>query len=159
MPLEIFSGWKEIASYLRKGVRTVQRYERELGLPIHRPNGKTVGAVMAAKKELDDWVSAAPTAAPAKVHSKRKLWPAEKTNKLGAQFLQIDCEVALTFSSIALGTSNEEKRRRATQTARNGFNTIKQLRKKIVLTDEETDKLDAGLRRLKTELQMLGASF
>ena len=31
--LEIFSGWKDIANYLGKGVRTIQRYERELGLP------------------------------------------------------------------------------------------------------------------------------
>jgi len=37
--LEILSGWKEIACHLGRGVRTVQRYERELGLPIRRPLG------------------------------------------------------------------------------------------------------------------------
>jgi hypothetical protein len=36
---EILSGWKDIANYLGKGVRTVQRYGREMGLPIHRPAG------------------------------------------------------------------------------------------------------------------------
>lgn len=41
--IEILSGWKEIANYLRKGVRTVQRYERELGLPIRRPFQETCG--------------------------------------------------------------------------------------------------------------------
>ena len=30
------NGWKEIAGFLGKGVRTVQRWERELGLPVHR---------------------------------------------------------------------------------------------------------------------------
>ena len=28
--------WKEIAAYLGRGVRTVQRWEREEGLPVHR---------------------------------------------------------------------------------------------------------------------------
>ena len=32
--LQVLNGWKEIANYLGKGVRTVQRYEREFGLPV-----------------------------------------------------------------------------------------------------------------------------
>jgi len=58
--LEILGGWKEIARHLGKGVRTVQRYERELGLPIRRPAGKSRGLVMATKAELDGWIVAIP---------------------------------------------------------------------------------------------------
>jgi len=58
--LEIISGWKDIANYLQKGVRTVQRYEREIGLPVRRPAGKSTGSVMATKAELDGWVAASP---------------------------------------------------------------------------------------------------
>lgn len=54
------SGWKEVANYSGKGVRTVQRYERELGLPVRRPAGKTTGSVVATKAELDAWVTASP---------------------------------------------------------------------------------------------------
>ena len=57
---QFLSGWKEIANYLGKGVRTVQRYERELGLPVRRPAGKTTGSVVATKAELDAWVIASP---------------------------------------------------------------------------------------------------
>ena len=57
---QFLSGWKEIANYLGKGVRTVQRYERELGLPIRRPAGKTSGSVVATVAELDAWVAASP---------------------------------------------------------------------------------------------------
>lgn len=57
---EVFSGWKDIANYLGKGVRTVQRYERELKLPIDRPAGKSRGAVIATKVELDAWITAGP---------------------------------------------------------------------------------------------------
>jgi len=59
-PPEILSGWKEIACHLGKGVRTVQRYERELGLPIRRAGGKLTGSVIATKVELDAWVIARP---------------------------------------------------------------------------------------------------
>jgi hypothetical protein len=58
--LELLSGWKDIASYLGKGVRTVQRYERELALPIRRPAGISTGSVIATKTEIDSWISAAP---------------------------------------------------------------------------------------------------
>lgn len=57
---QVLSGWKEIAVYLGKGVRTVQRYERELGLPVRRPAGRPRAAVVATKQELDAWVTASP---------------------------------------------------------------------------------------------------
>jgi len=57
---QFLSGWKEIANYLGKGVRTVQRYEREFGLPIRRPAAKPWGSVLATKAELDAWVKASP---------------------------------------------------------------------------------------------------
>ena len=57
---KFLSGWKEIANYLGKGVRTVQRYERELGLPVRRPAGRPTGSVVATKMELDAWIAASP---------------------------------------------------------------------------------------------------
>ena len=151
-PPAFLSGWKEIATYLGMGVRTVQRYERELRLPVHRPNGKSAGAVIATKAELDAWVNAGPT----QVGSMQKRWPSERTNKMGAEFLQIDSEIALTFSGIALGASDKEKRRRTTQSARKAYDTIMRLRKGIKLTDAQKGKLDANLQRLKSELRRLG---
>ena len=44
--------WKEIAAYLRKGLRTVQRWERTEGLPVRRLGQ---GSVFAYKSELDAW--------------------------------------------------------------------------------------------------------
>jgi hypothetical protein len=44
--------WKEIAAYLRKGLRTVQRWERTDGLPVRRLGQ---GSVFAYKSELDAW--------------------------------------------------------------------------------------------------------
>ncbi len=51
----ILSGWKEIAGYLRCGVRTVQRWEAE-GLPVHRPAAYKRSHVIAHSDELDRWI-------------------------------------------------------------------------------------------------------
>jgi TolB-like protein/Flp pilus assembly protein TadD len=47
--------WKEVAAYLRRGARTVQRWEREEGLPVHRLRHEKLGSVYAYKSELDAW--------------------------------------------------------------------------------------------------------
>lgn len=46
--------WKEIAAYLRRGVRTAQRWERVAGLPVRRVASER-GAVYAFRSELDAW--------------------------------------------------------------------------------------------------------
>ncbi len=57
---EILNSWKEIAQYLGRGVRTVQRWERDMNLPVRRPRGKSRSAVIALRRELDDWLNHRP---------------------------------------------------------------------------------------------------
>jgi TolB-like protein len=52
---EQLDSWKEIASYLKRGVRTVQRWEREENLPVHRHLHDTLGTVYAYRSELEAW--------------------------------------------------------------------------------------------------------
>src|SRR6266702_6568981 len=47
--------WKEIASYLGREVRTVQRWERTEGLPVHRHEHQKKSTVYAYTSELDEW--------------------------------------------------------------------------------------------------------
>jgi hypothetical protein len=47
--------WKEIASHLQRTVRTVQRWERREGLPVHRHLHQRANSVYARKSELDEW--------------------------------------------------------------------------------------------------------
>lgn len=56
----VLNSWKEIAIYVGRGVRTVQRWERDLGLPVHRPRGKQRSAVLAIPEELDYWIHNTP---------------------------------------------------------------------------------------------------
>ncbi len=148
---QFLSGWKEIANYLGKGVRTVQRYEREMGLPILRPTGKSV--VTAIRTELDNWVTNSHVSLPPPA---RRRALESRTNELRAKFLQIDSEIALTFSNLAMTASNPEKKRRTAQTAREAYDTIMRLRKETQLRDAEKHKREANLQRLKHELERLG---
>lgn len=52
---EVLSSWKDIAAHLGKSVRTVQRWEIELGLPIHRPNQRQQRIILAYPDELKRW--------------------------------------------------------------------------------------------------------
>lgn len=69
-PAGLLESWKEIAAYFRRGVRTVRRWEKEEGLPVHRQVHKKLGTVYAHTSELDAWRrgrSAAITTAPGRV--------------------------------------------------------------------------------------------
>src|SRR5262245_16978772 len=47
--------WKEIAAHLRRSVRTVQRWEREEGLPVHRHLHDKLGSIYAFRSQIDQW--------------------------------------------------------------------------------------------------------
>jgi Tol biopolymer transport system component len=52
---ERLESWKEIAAYLGRGVTTVQRWEQQEGLPVHRLPHAKKGSIFAIRSELDDW--------------------------------------------------------------------------------------------------------
>jgi hypothetical protein len=54
-PQAPLNGWKEIAAYLGKSVRSVQRWEATLGLPVHRIRTPDGQIVYSERKEIDDW--------------------------------------------------------------------------------------------------------
>lgn len=54
---ERLESWKVIAAYLGRGVTTVQRWEQQEGLPVHRLPHSRKGSVFAIRSELDTWRS------------------------------------------------------------------------------------------------------
>lgn len=52
---ERLDSWKEIASFFRREVRTVQLWEKNEGLPVRRQYHKKLGSVYAYRHELDTW--------------------------------------------------------------------------------------------------------
>jgi len=55
-PAISLDSWKEIASYVKRDVSTVQRWEKREGMPIHRHVHDKRGSVYALSSELDTWL-------------------------------------------------------------------------------------------------------
>jgi TolB-like protein/cytochrome c-type biogenesis protein CcmH/NrfG len=55
LPEKKLDSWGEIASYFQREIRTVQRWEKDEGLPIHRHEHKKKSTVYAYTRELDEW--------------------------------------------------------------------------------------------------------
>ncbi len=56
--------WKEIAAFFRRDERTVKRWEKERGLPVHRLQGSATGRVYAYSDELLQWMKSPVSAVP-----------------------------------------------------------------------------------------------
>ena len=54
-PEDRLDSWKEIAAYLGRGVRTIQRWEQHEGLPVRRHLHSAKGSVYASRSEIDAW--------------------------------------------------------------------------------------------------------
>jgi transcriptional regulator with XRE-family HTH domain len=55
----VLTSWKEVARYMGKGVRTVQRWERDFSLPVRRPSGaKNKRVILVFTADLDAWIAA-----------------------------------------------------------------------------------------------------
>jgi tetratricopeptide (TPR) repeat protein len=55
---QILESWKEISDYLKRSIKTCQRWEIELELPVHRLDGTPSARVFAYPDELDRWMVA-----------------------------------------------------------------------------------------------------
>jgi TolB-like protein/Tfp pilus assembly protein PilF len=77
-PADRLDSWKEIAAFLRRDVRTVQRWEKKEGLPVYRHQHEKLGSVYAFRVELTQWFTTrlpapAPSAGTQKAADKIKL--------------------------------------------------------------------------------------
>jgi TolB-like protein len=78
-PADRLDSWKEIASYLRRDVRTVQRWEKKEGLPVYRHLHDKMGSIYAYRNELTGWFNTRQQSGAAGVAAGRQEGQAEKT--------------------------------------------------------------------------------
>jgi Tol biopolymer transport system component len=57
VPVERLDSWKAIAGFLGRDIRTVIRWEKEKGLPVHRVPGGQRQGVFAYRGELENWLA------------------------------------------------------------------------------------------------------
>ena len=54
---DILNGWKEIGGYVSRDTRTVERWEKQRGLPVRRVPGAGRATVYAVISEVDEWLA------------------------------------------------------------------------------------------------------
>jgi hypothetical protein len=134
----VLTSWKEVAVYLGKGVRTVQRWERELGLPVRRPYGVEKHVIVALPEELDDWVHT-------RMRPRRVKTPASTPE---AHILAVDAVERLQRTIRVMVERAEEMNRRCaqllaqTELLRKGSNENRRLREERRKLRRETNIAD-----------------
>ena len=72
-PQNRLDSWKEIAAYLQRNVITVQRWEKQEGLPVHRHPHQKRSSVYAYAAEIDQWRESRKPASPPPSLDRRQL--------------------------------------------------------------------------------------
>ena len=98
-----------------------------------------------------------PASAPASAVELNKT--GQQLNATNADFLRIDAETAITFSQMALGADNPEKRERNHHNARKAYDTIMRLRQKVDFTPAQEEYINQKMEQLKRDLTELGEKF
>lgn len=110
---QVFRSWQQIAAYVGKGTRTVQRWEREIDFPVHRPCAGDGRQVIAFADEIDNWlrrstaVNTPPTSVKAALESRR-----EEVLKLREQVEKMREQTAIIRDRLTR-ISNERDSRQA----------------------------------------------
>ena len=98
---KMLSSWKEIAHFFGKGVRTVQRWEKTLDLPIHRPPGAPSNVVLARTSDLEEWMHGGHANRAAVEHDEDSTTAAAMTDALAS----LEREVTLLAQTIGVPSS------------------------------------------------------
>jgi len=78
----ILQSWKEISAHVGRTERTLQRWERGFGFPVHRPAGKPRSAVAAVVSEIERWMAATPALHDMRQTAKPGIPPAQSGSDL-----------------------------------------------------------------------------
>ena len=172
----VFSSWKEIAQYLGKGVRTIQRWEHTLGLPVHRPAGSRV--LLAYQTELDAWARGRKERRsdhgghPRPREATRHAWAAgeseqaatirwlggrthvleEITARTQLQFLQTEIGVGLISARIALHSGRNAAERRLA-IAKEAYRNAEKFLAKARLDEHTRKQLRRDLMQLRRAIE------
>ena len=154
----LLTTWKEIADYFGKSLRTMQRWERETGLPIHRPDPKR-RILFAVPDELDVWLrrqretEAEPVQLSADLLAARSLL-SEQMNATSEQLAHLLTEAGLTylFNASQAGKDTTRRRRNESNAQRvyeRAAHILNRLPRPGADLQAKFDRLQAALEALK----------
>lgn len=147
------NGWKEISHHLGKSVRTVQRWEREYGLPILRIGKEGGEIIFAFRDELDRWSresgpqKESPPVNPEPVNPQSLLRPIAAA-LLALVLVAVTAGFALRFSSMQPTSAVVEGRELVARDARKNAVWAKPLDFEPASNNYDNVDLTHGMRRV-----------
>jgi len=157
----LLNGWKEIAVYLRSGVRTVQRWE-SLGMPVMRVRPGDRGAVMARTESLDNWLRGRALELEGHLHHEivatvsRATELREKTSDELRVLLENELRLGISMADLASRSKDANRAARLTGMATQAYNPFLRLSERSGVSRMQTKQFVKDLGRLKVVLQKLG---
>ena len=137
--------WKEIGAYLQRDVRTLGRWEKEEGLPIHRHTHRSRSSVYAYRSEIDAWREA------------RKVLPAPPPPRPLWKMPAFGLTMALCLVMVGNGlrpqqveAQNGDLRSRLVWSGDNRWHPMSSISSDGRYVTFEDDQLEMGLRDLTT---------
>lgn len=76
-----------------------------------------------------------------------------EANRVGAELLFTDCDLAMTFLDVAANSQNPETVQRNLENARKAYETVIRLMPKLAFTAAENQEIRSKLSELKRRLQ------
>ena len=158
----VLHSWKDISKYTGRGLRTLQRYEAQLGLPVHRVAGRKHSAVMAFTDEIDHWFRTRPQGiADEAAVEKRSAEMTVDQAKQAVQKAYEDFQIALQrylqviLAEIGLSATYPDKIVRNMASARQAYNAACKYRDRLSLDAERSKALQDLLSTLHAHLLRL----
>jgi len=156
----LLNGWKQIADYLQCGVRTAQRWDRDLHLPVMRDRGGSRGAVFAYSENLNEWMRYRSASVTAEGTLKRSSAVVETVLQAADDFLRLELETGRNFAKLASISKHDSDVARRRQAARRAYDTLLHyLAGKSSFSKSELRTFQEELREFKRELEQLGEVF
>jgi Tol biopolymer transport system component len=100
---ERLDSWKEISAYLKRDPRTLQRWEKKEGLPVHRHVHESQTSVYAFTSELDAWLAS-------RTISTGNGFEAESQTYLGGRLWVLAAILVLASSAVIFGVMRQRSR-------------------------------------------------
>lgn len=158
----LLRGWKQIAAYLKCGVRTAERWHHELQLPVIRIRESSVSPVMAESEMIDEWIrgrlkSGQPHHASLPFFNHQQ---GIELQKNAAEFVSAEIGLGCRFADLASCTKDENLRTRRVNAARKAYDVAKRtIYKPRLLEEAERLRLLPELTNLQSILEELGQEF
>ena len=157
----LLNGWKEIATYLHSGTRTVQRWEA-LGLPVTRVRLGKRGPVVARTENLDAWLNRPSLKNKARIRPDMQA-TFDRVASTRARMmeelrllLQNELRIGMALAERALRKNGTKTAERCTIMALQAYDVVQRLAVRLRLSEVSSPQFEKDVNALKASLRKLG---